>query len=80
MSFCGLIKGISREICILCVRVKISKRSFEPFLCLDLIKGIPGEFCSSEVRESELTQFSFGSFDQLKVKTCNPLDFTDNCK
>ena len=31
MSFCSLIKGISRKICILCVRVKINKRSFEPF-------------------------------------------------
>ena len=31
MSFCGLIKGISPKICILCVRVKINKRSFEPF-------------------------------------------------
>ena len=28
--FCGLIKGISPKICILCVRVKISKRLFEP--------------------------------------------------
>ena len=31
MSFCGLIKGIAPKICILCVRVKINKRSFEPF-------------------------------------------------
>ena len=31
MSFCGLIKGISPKICILCVCVKINKRSFEPF-------------------------------------------------
>ena len=31
MSFCGLIKEISPKICILCVRVKINKRSFEPF-------------------------------------------------
>ena len=31
MSFCGLTKGISPKICILCVRVIISKRSFEPF-------------------------------------------------
>ena len=35
VSFCCLIKGISPKICILCVRVKISKRSFETFLCLD---------------------------------------------
>ena len=28
MSFCGLIKGISPKICILCVRVKINKRLF----------------------------------------------------
>ena len=31
MSFCGFIKGISTKICILCVPVKINKRSFEPF-------------------------------------------------
>ena len=31
MLFCGLIKGISPKICILCVRAKINKRSFEPF-------------------------------------------------
>ena len=31
MSFCGLIKWISPKMCILCVRVKINKRSFEPF-------------------------------------------------
>ena len=31
MSFCGLIKGISPKVCILCVRVKINKRSLEPF-------------------------------------------------
>ena len=31
MSFCDLIKEISPNICILCVRVKINKRSFEPF-------------------------------------------------
>ena len=37
--FCGLIKGISPKICILCVRVKINKRSFEPFCALDLIEA-----------------------------------------
>ena len=31
MSFCGLTKRIFPKICILCVRVKINKRSFEPF-------------------------------------------------
>ena len=31
MSFCGLTKGISPKICILCVRVIINERSFEPF-------------------------------------------------
>ena len=29
MSFYGLIKGNSPKMCILCVRVKINKRSFE---------------------------------------------------
>ena len=37
MWFCSLTKGISPKICILCVRVIINKRSFEPFLCLDLL-------------------------------------------
>ena len=31
VSFCGLTKGMSPEICILGVRVIIDKRSFEPF-------------------------------------------------
>ena len=38
MSFCGLIKGTSPKICILCVRVQINKRSFEPF-CLWILSG-----------------------------------------
>ena len=37
MSFYGLIKGISTKICILCVRVKINKCSFEPF-CVGVYK------------------------------------------
>ena len=38
VSCCGLIKGISPQICILCVRVKINKRSFrKKKLCLDLV-------------------------------------------
>ena len=40
MSFCGLIKGISPKISILCVRVKINKCSFELFLCLDLLQDM----------------------------------------
>ena len=31
VSFYGLIMEVSPKICILCVRVKINKRSFEPF-------------------------------------------------
>ena len=34
MSYCALINGISPKMCMLCVRVKINKRSFEPFLCV----------------------------------------------
>ena len=34
VSYCGLTQGISPEICILCVRVIINKRSFEPFSCV----------------------------------------------
>ena len=55
MSFCGLTKGISPKICILCVRVKINKRLFGPVcvwisserlwfvwtcLCLDLFRKV----------------------------------------
>ena len=37
--FCGLTKGISPKICILCVCVKIlNKRSFEPFCVWSLFK------------------------------------------
>ena len=37
VSFCGLTKEISPKMCILCVRVKINKRSFEPFQFLDQV-------------------------------------------
>ena len=37
MSFCGLTKEISLKSCRLCVRVIINKRSFESFMCLDLV-------------------------------------------
>ena len=33
---CNLTKGITPKICRLCVCVIINKRSFEPFMCLDL--------------------------------------------
>ena len=36
LSLSGLIKGISPKMCILCVCVKINKRSFEPFCVLML--------------------------------------------
>ena len=36
MSFRSLTKGISPNICRLCVCVIINKRSLEPFICLDL--------------------------------------------
>ena len=42
--FCGLIKGIPPKMCILCVPVKINKRSFEPFcvgLCLSVSVCVP---------------------------------------
>ena len=35
--FCGLIKGISPEIYVLCVRVKINKRSLKPFCVWKLL-------------------------------------------
>ena len=44
MSFCGFIKGISPKMCILCVRVKINKRSFEPFCVLIVMKGLAPSF------------------------------------
>ena len=45
MSFCGLIKGISQKMCILCVRVKIDKRSFEPF-CVWILDFVPQNKCN----------------------------------
>ena len=37
MGFCGLTKGIPQKISILCVRVIINKRCFEPFcVCIKL--------------------------------------------
>ena len=36
LSFCSLTKGITPKICRLCVCILINKRSFEPFMCLDL--------------------------------------------
>ena len=39
MSFCGLTKGISPNICRLCVRDIINMRYFEPFMCKDLIES-----------------------------------------
>ena len=35
--FVALTKGITSEICRLCVCVIINKRSFDPFMCLDLV-------------------------------------------
>ena len=40
VSFCGLTKGISPKICILCVRVKTNKRSFEPFCVKISVSGV----------------------------------------
>ena len=37
MSFCCLTNGITLKICRLCVCVIINKRSFESFMCLDLV-------------------------------------------
>ena len=37
--FCGLTKGISPKMCILCVCVITNNRSFEPFMSLDLLQG-----------------------------------------
>ena len=34
--FCSATKGITPKMCRLCVCVIINKRSFEPFVCLDL--------------------------------------------
>ena len=36
VSFCSLTKGITPKMCRLCIYVIINKRSFEPFMCLDL--------------------------------------------
>ena len=37
MSFCSSTKGISPKICRLCVCVIINRRSFEAFMCKDLV-------------------------------------------
>ena len=58
-SFWGLIKGISPKMCILCARVKINKRSFEPFLCLDLA-----------VSRGTSVRIRFGSPFSSKVAVC----------
>ena len=41
MFFCSLTKGITPIICRLRFCVIINKRSFEPFMCLDLVNGQP---------------------------------------
>ena len=42
VSFCGLIKGISPKMCILCVHVEINKCSFEPFwVWITIVSLIP---------------------------------------
>ena len=38
--FCSLMKGITMTICRLCVCVIINKRSFESFLCLDVVTTV----------------------------------------
>ena len=38
-QFCGLIKGISPKICILCVRAKINKCLLEPF-CVWILSSL----------------------------------------
>ena len=72
VSFCGLIKGISPNICILCVRVKINKRSFKPF-CVWITSGsfsvsvfvflndvsVSGDVALGSHEPSELTSGSF---------------------
>ena len=35
--FCSLTKGITPKNCIFCVCVLKNNRSFEPFMCLDLV-------------------------------------------
>ena len=41
MSFCSFTKWITPKICRLCFCVLINKRSFEPFMCLDMTVTIP---------------------------------------
>ena len=47
LSFCGLTNGISPKICILCVRVKINKHSFEPFCVRILFQNANSHSVSS---------------------------------
>ena len=64
MSFCGLIKGISPKICILCVRVKINKRSFEPF-CVWILS--PELVYKTHIHRDRPEDLFGASFVQLQI-------------
>ena len=76
MLFCGLITGISPKMCILCVRVKISKCSFEPFCvwiycnCSCIVVFVPSLF---------LTQPLFTQNDSLLAELHPGLCFLCYC-
>ena len=68
MSFCGLIKGIFPKICILCVRVKINKRSFELF-CVWILTGNEFLFIKRHnLRRQEASSYVFLFFVFNAVK------------
>ena len=61
LSFCSMKMGLLPKICRLCVCVLINKRSFEPFMCLDLL------FCGR--------QFVFWSFHSVFDLQLSLFDF-----
>ena len=60
---------------ILCVRVKINKRSFEPFLCLDLYSY---SFCCACFFRTESISIHSTQSENSLVGTADGVDWTDS--
>ena len=71
MSFCGLIKGMYPISCILCVRVKINKRSFEPFCVWIATDGEPETAVSASLHKIESIKNQHKHFFPIKSQTCD---------
>ena len=78
MSFCGLIKGISPKICILCVRGKINKRSFEPF-CVSVF--YVNSFHSTDIaleKKEKRKKKGLTRLNMLSIRSRGATDATDH--